>query len=144
MKQLTEKKQGNKNKRKSCAGVVMVEALVSLVLFAIFITGGCKLLLAHRQLTDMARAHYTAANIAKNHLELIRSFDYSQRGDFAETGILVNEAGLVDSSRRFRRNTVYNPASSNIIEIAVIVEIMDRKTLDFTGRSETLRSYYAE
>jgi len=133
-----------RDKRKSCAGIVMVEALISLVLFAIFITGGCKLLLAHRQVTDMARAHYAAANIAKNHLELIRSFDYSQRGDFAETDVLVNEAGLTDNNGKFRRHTVYSSVSSNIIEIAVTVEIMDRKTLSFSGRGETLKSYYAE
>ena len=92
----------------------------------------------------MARAHYAAANIAKNHLELIRSFDYSQRGDFAETDILVNETGLTDSNGKFRRHTVYSAVSSNIIEIAVTVEIMDRKTLSFDGREETLKSYYAE
>lgn len=134
----------SKSKRKSCAGIAMIEALVALVIFAMFITGGCKLLLAHRQMTDMARAHYAAANIAKNHLELIRSFDFSQRGGFAESNTLVNAVGLTDSSGRFRRNTVYNSVSSNIIEIAVTVEIMDRKTLAFDGRSETLKSYYAK
>lgn len=132
-----------KGKRKSCAGIVMVEALISLVLFAIFITGGCKLLLAHRQITDMARAHYAAANIAKNHLELIRSFDYSQRGNFSETDVLVNEIGIPDSNGRYRRNTEYTSVSSNIVEIMVTVDIMDRKQLAFTGRSESLKSYYA-
>ena len=121
----------------------MVEALVAIMLFAMFITGAAKLLLSHRQMTDMARAHYTAINIAKNRLELVRSFDHDQRGDFEEDKVLINGTGLPDMNGNYRRTTIFTEVSSNIIEIAINVDIRDRKTLRFDGRNETLKSFFA-
>ncbi len=125
------------------AGIAMVEALVALVLFALFITGAARVLLAHRQMTDMARAHYIAINIAKNRLELVRSFDHDQRIDFVEDNLLINAAGQPDASGNYRRSTTFTEVSSNIIEVAISVDIRDRKTLEFEGRTETLNSFFA-
>ncbi len=119
----------------------MVEALVAVVLFALFITGAAKMLLTHRQMTDMARAHYTAINIAKNRLELVRTFNFDQRGDFTEDKVLINGIGQPDMNGNYRRTTEFIQVSSNIIEIVIDVDIKDRKTLQFDGQTESLRSF---
>lgn len=124
-------------------GIAMVEALLAIVLFALFITGSAKMLLSHRQMTDMARAHYTAINIAKNRLELIRSFDHDQRLDFEESNVLINNHGLPSQTGHYRRSTTFTEVSSNITEVAISVDIRDRKTLKFDGRTETLNSFFA-
>ena len=116
---------------------------MALVVFAIFVTGACKLLMSHRQLTDKSRAHYQAANIAKNRLELVRSFDFDQRTSFAENNVIVNNLGTPSASGKYRRSTTFTATSSNIVELAVSVDIMDRKTLAFDGSQETVKSYYA-
>lgn len=128
---------------RSRAGSSVIESLIALVVFALFITGASKLLMVHREITDMAQSHYQAANIAKNRLELIRSFEFEELDRFAEDDVLINSYGIPDSSGRFRRSTTYSNAESNLVELVVAVEIMDRKTLAFNGRNETLKGYFA-
>lgn len=131
-------------KGKNRAGVALIEALVAITIFAIFITGAGKLLLAHRKISDMARMHYTAANVAKNRLELIRSFDFDERDEFMENNVVVNMSGLQDDAGHYRRSTTIVNTSSNICEMTVSVEILDRKTLTFSGRNETVQTLMAE
>ena len=116
MKRIRTIDQGNtkQEKGKNRAGVALVEALVAITLFAIFVTGASKLLLAHRKISDMARMHYTAANLAKNRLELIRSFGFDARPDFMENDIVVNMSGLPDNTGHYRRTTTIINTSSNI------------------------------
>lgn len=128
---------------KSRAGSSIVEALCSLVVFALFITGATKLLMTHRRMTDMAQSHYLAANIAKNRLELVRSFEYEERDRFGEDKVRVNSVGLPDETGDYRRSTLFFPTGNNVVELVVAVEIKNRKTLAFDGRNETLKSYFA-
>jgi type II secretory pathway pseudopilin PulG len=125
-------------------GIVIVEMLVALVVFAIFVAGACKLLVSHRQMSDMARAHYTAVNIAKNRLELVRSFEFGQVDGFLEDKVEVDASGAPAELADYRRSTSVIGVSSNIYELAVTVEIRDRKTLQFSGRQEELTTFFAE
>jgi hypothetical protein len=134
-----------RRKSKSCAGSSIVETLMSLVVFALFVGGGAQMMVAHRQMSDMARAHYVAANIAKNRVELIRSYGFSELTNFSEDEILVDTSGYPSSSGNFRRSTeILSTGRDNLSEVVVMVEIRDRKTLGFKGRNETIRTYVAE
>jgi len=128
----------------SRAGMSLVETLVALGIFALFITGSVKLLMAHRELGDMARAHYTAINIAKNRMEVMRTLGFGQADDFLEEKMLVDASGLPDAEGGYRRTTQISAVSSNLVEIAITVEIRDRKTLGFKGRNEHLTTYFAD
>ena len=134
----------NRNRSKSRAGIALVEALVSLTLLAIFLAGAMKLMLSHHELTDMARAHYTAINIAKNRMELIRTFEFGQVDGFLEDKVSVDASGVPSTLGNFRRSTQVSNVSANLLELSVIVEIRDRKTLGFSGRQEDLSTYFAE
>ena len=129
---------------KKCAGVTFVETIVALSLFAVFTTGACKLLLSHRKVSDMAREHYTAINIAKNRMELVRTFDFGQVDDFTEDNVMVDSSGTPDTEGYFRRTTEVSNVSSNLVEITITVDIRNRKTLVFNPANEVLSTYFAE
>jgi type II secretory pathway pseudopilin PulG len=130
--------------RSNRAGMTVVETLVALTIFAVFTTGACKLLMSHRQISDMARAHYTAINIAKNRLELVRTFDFGQVDDFLEDKVVVDASGVPDSMGNYRRSTEVGNVSSNLLELTVTVDIRNRQTLVFNPANEQLSTYFAE
>ena len=89
----------------------------------------------------MARDHYTAANIAKNRMELIRTFDFDQIPQLAETAVRVNDSGVAATDGHFRRLTTINVLNTNLYELAITVQIQDRKTLAFSESEETINTY---
>jgi len=117
---------------------------VALTIFAGFSTGACKLLMSHRKIADMARAHYTAINIAKNRLELVRTFDYGQVDDFLENNVVVDASGVPDAVGNYRRSTTVSNVSSNLLELTVTVDLRNRQTLAFTPAKEQVSTYFAE
>jgi hypothetical protein len=131
-------------RRKKCAGTTMVETVVALALFAVFTTGVCKLLLSHRKVSDMARGHYTAINIAKNRMELVRTFDFGQINDFLEDKVVVDASGTLDTEGLYRRTTEVSNVSSNLMELSITVDIRNRETLAFNPANEKLVTYFAE
>ncbi len=134
----------NSEKARKRTGFTLTETMVSLLVLGVFITGTAKILMAHQQLSDTAREHYSAINIAKNRIELVRTFEFGQVNDFLETDTTVDHSGAPDIEGRFRRSTTRALVSSNLIEMAVTVEIRDRITLEFDGESEKLTTYFAE
>ncbi len=130
-------------KTRNRAGLTLVETIVALTLFAIFTTGACKLLMSHRKVSDMARAHYTAINIAKNRLELVRTFDFDQVGNFLESDVVVDASGLPDSWGNYRRTTQVSNVSSNLLQLTVTVDLRNRQTLAFTPAKQEVTTYFA-
>ena len=122
----------------------LVETMMAVAIFAAFMVGICQMMVVHRQMTDMARAHYTAVNIAKNRLELVRTFEFEQVGNFLEDKIRVDASGLADLNGEFRRSTTIANINGGLLELTVTVEIRDRKTLTFKGRKEFLSTYFAQ
>ena len=123
--------------------MTIVETLVALGIFAVFSTGACKLLLSHRKISDMARAHYTAINIAKNRMELVRTFDFGQVDDFIEDAVVVNSSGTPSTDGNYRRTTAVSNVSSNLMELTVTVDIRNRQTLIFNPANQQLNTYFA-
>jgi len=121
-----------------------VEALLALTLFAGFTMGAAKLLVVNRKLLDMARARYTAANIAKNRMELVRTFDFAQILELNETAITVDAKGIPLEEGYFRRVTDVSLLATNLCELAITVEVKNRKTLAFDTEGETITTYVAK
>ena len=126
------------------AGTTLLESLIAMAIFAVFTTGSCKLLVSHRKLLDMARDHYTAANIAKNRMELLRTFDYEQIPALAEGPIRTDENGIPSTLGHFSRITTVNTLSTNLYELAITVKIQNRKTLAFDKAEQTINTYIAK
>ncbi len=126
------------------AGISLIETVVALTILAVFVTGAAKIIIASQKLSDKAREHYAAINIAKSRIELVRTFEFGQVDNFLEDKVLVNASGAPDVNGNFRRTTTVSEVSSNLLEMAVTVEIRNRKKLAFTGEREQLRTFFAE
>lgn len=133
-----------KKKRKNRAGTTLVEALIAMAVFAVFTTGSCKLLVAHRKLMDMARDHYTAANIAKNRYEMARTFDFEQLADLGEDALVVDASGMASDHGHFRRTTEITLLNTNAYELTITVNIQNRKTLAFDTAEQTITTYLSK
>lgn len=140
--------QNTLHRRNSREGTTIVETIVALVLFAMFITGATKVLMSHRQLTDKSRAHYIAINITKNRIEQVRNMrraDYEQIGNMMESDTLVNAKSEITPNGKFRRTTkIHTTPVLGLLEIDVTVEIKNPITLQFSGENEHLKSYMAK
>ncbi len=125
--------------------MTLVETAVAMAIFAMCIGGMCALIVTSKQLGDMARWHYTAVNLAKSRLERARALPFSSLEMLQENQVRVDHSGFSDNDGDYRRTTYVNDIKSGLLkEIVVVVEIRDRKTLDFEGESEQIRSYFAD
>ncbi|VGO19156.1 type IV pilus modification PilV family protein [Pontiella sulfatireligans] len=131
-------------KHKSRSGTTLVEALIALALFAFFTTGACKLIVTQRMTLDLARDYYTAANIAKNRMELARTFDFDQIQGLNETALSVDKNGFPAVRGAFSRTTTIGTIGTNLYEFAVTVRVRNRKTLEFSGDGQSISTYIAK
>ncbi len=129
---------------KSRAGTSIVEVMVALTLFGMFVAGSCQLLVSHRKLLDSSRDHYIAANLAKDRMELARTFEFEQVPDMDEDAVIVDESGIPSLAGHFRRTTRVTPISKNLYELAITVDIQNRKTLQFAPAEQSISTYIAK
>lgn len=135
---------GPARKRSLRAGMTLVETVVALLVFGICVAGLTSLVLTGRELSNKARDHYTAINIAKNRIELARAYDFERIGDFRESVPRdVNEDGSYSGNGNFRRSTLVATVSTNLVRMSVIVGIRNRRTLAFSGEAESNNTYVA-
>ena len=131
-------------KSKKRTGTTLIEALIAMAIFSIFTTGSCKLLIAHRKIMDMARDHYTAANIAKNRYEMARTFDFAQISDLSESAIMVDGNGIASDHGHFLRTTEISLLNTNAYELTITVNIQNRKTLAFDSAEQTISTFISK
>ena len=127
-------------------GMTIVEVVIAVSIFAVCIAGMCALVKTARELSDRARDHYVAINIAKNRLERARTFEFDQLTTFIETDAPVDVSGndISESSCQFQRTTTVSDVAVNLKEIQVTVEIRNRVTREFDTESETIKSLFAK
>ena len=126
------------------AGLTLVETIIAIMVFAVFITGICRMIVIARESTDRARWHYTCANIGKNRLERARVAQYSELNGFAEDSVIVDASGQPSDDGDYCRTTTVSNSTPALKEMVVTVEIRNRVTRAFDGNSETVRTYFAD
>lgn len=129
-------------------GTTLIETVVAVSILMLFISGICGLALYAKQLSDQAGDQYRAVNIAKNRIERARNSDFALITGFTESNTRVNGNGSPDSEGLYRRTTTvtedpFSAGNSNLVQVAVQVNILDRKDLDFTGGTVSLQTYIA-
>ena len=110
-------------------GMTLVETMAATLLFAIVLTGILDLALGSMATGKRAEFAYSAYNIAKNHLETLRSMPYSTLANSSESNIYVDSNGTPDPDGNFIRTTDvtqnYN-GDANLIELDVSVDYIFR------------------
>jgi len=130
---------------RSRAGFTIVEVVIALAVFSIFVVGAMRLLLMADEASGSGRDHYIAANIGKNRIERCRAFDIEQIWSFEESDTLVDVNGQPTTEGNYRRTTIISDAApTNVMKIIVEVEIRDRDTWGFDGAVETVATYLTE
>ncbi|MFC1453380.1 prepilin-type N-terminal cleavage/methylation domain-containing protein [Verrucomicrobiota bacterium] len=128
-----------------CQGVTLVEVVVALFIFGILIAGMCQLLTMINEGSDRAREHYTAINIAKNRIERARVMEWDELPFLSETNVPVTASGAPTMQQgNYRRSTIVTSVTYNLIQVAVTVDIRNRKTRQFDGNGETVQSLIAD
>lgn len=138
------------SRKNSKNGGSIVEVLVALTLFALFIGGACQVVTSTRKVSDQAQAHYVALNIAKNQIEQVRNLrraDFDQILALQESNTPVDAKGqpTSESTSLFNRTTTITKDTRNdfLIEVKVEIGIKNRSTWTHTGEKEVLQSYIA-
>ncbi len=125
-------------------GMTLIETLGAVCILGICIGGVCALVVQSKEMTDRARDHYTAVNIAKNRLEAARALGYDALGTFVEPATVVDRTGSPDDEGDYQRSTTISNAAVNLAEIIITVQIRNRMTRQFGEVDETLMSYIAD
>jgi type II secretory pathway pseudopilin PulG len=135
-------------------GMTFIEVLIAVLIFGFCIAGMCALVLSSKKLSDQARNHYVAVNIAKNRIERTRNLDFSGLlALYQETNVFGNVSGVqVDgngnptaSGDYCRRTEVKSVAGkTNLLEVIVTVYIKDPVSLSFGGENESVSTYITD
>jgi hypothetical protein len=125
-------------------GAGLVEAMIGLAIMATSMAGTCRVVLQAKQVSDMARSHYTAAAIAKNRIERILTTSFGTADLYAESNVRVNTSGTADAMGAYRRSTTIRAVGAGMKEVLVSVKIQNRITLAFGSEEEKVSSLTAD
>lgn len=121
----------------------LVETMVALMVMATTVTGACGIAVQTMQVSDLSRAHYAAATIAKSRIERMRCLPFDSLDLQAESNVRVNTSGMPDVAGPYRRTTTVRGVTSDLKEVAVTVQVQDRITLKFGTEKEQVTSLVA-
>src|SRR5438094_795377 len=112
---------------RSKAGITLVETMASVLLFALVV--GAILNVSVQSMTMGKRSEfaYTAYNLAKNHIETLRSLPFSNLTNAAETDTYIDSAGAPNADGPYIRTTSVTTSYTgdpNLVQINVIVTYM--------------------
>jgi prepilin-type N-terminal cleavage/methylation domain-containing protein len=125
-------------------GVTLIESVVSLSLFAVFMSSTCSLIVVTKQTCDRARMRYHAVNIAKNRIERVAAFEFDQMSLCVQGGIVVDGTGGIDANGDYRLTTAVTPVGPGLSQVAVTVQIRNRRTMLFDGEEQVITSYLSD
>ncbi len=105
-------------------GFTLVEVLVSIMVFTTAMVSLLQVYLASSTASKRAEYAYTAHNLAKSHLERLKTLDFSLLPTAAETSTRINKDGDPDENGDFIRSTAISTAYlgySNLTQATVSV-----------------------
>ena len=109
---------------RSQKGLSLVENMVAVGLFLIGISAIMSVQIQGMTAGKRAAAAYTAYNIAKNHIENLKAFSFSDVASAAETNVSVDENGTPDPDGKYLRSTTVTTSytgDANLTQVVVSV-----------------------
>ena len=106
-------------------GLTLVETMVAILIFGVALVGlldVCSKSILMGKRSDLS---YTAYNLAKNHLETLKSSSFSSLSVAAETDTILDSTGVPDPDGAFKRNTSVSTnysGDSNLVSVTVTVD----------------------
>ena len=108
----------------NCSGTSLIELMGTILVFMIGISAVLGVFYASGTMAKRAQYAYNAYNIAKNHIEDLKAFSFSDLAVANETASAVDQNGVDDTTGQYIRTTTittsYN-SNSNLTEVDVKV-----------------------
>jgi type II secretory pathway pseudopilin PulG len=126
------------------SGISVVETVVAVMIVLMVLAVAMPLVTRLHFTVRRGRDHYVAVSLALATLELARKQDYELLPRMAELRRVVNDQGNYDSAGWFRRTVAVrtDTPSAGLTEVAVDIEIRDRRSGEFRGETEHAASLY--
>ncbi len=128
-------------------GVTYVEILVALLVLAVVMVGGYRIIVAMARLRQSVHNHYSAVVIANNRIERAKNMSFSDLNLLAEDKVPITAAGVPDANGPFTRTTVVEPnygGNPRITRIEVTVEVPRLLRRDGRRPSESVSTLLTE
>ena len=109
---------------KSQSGLSLLENMMAVALFLIGLSAILSVQIQGMNAGKRAAAAYTAYNIAKNHIENLRAFSFSDVASATESNVYVDENGAPDPDGKYTRSTNVSTSylgNANLTQVAVSV-----------------------
>ncbi len=122
-------------------GMTLVETMVAILVFGILLGGMMNITAASITAGKRAEYNYNAYNLAKNHIETLKSLPFSNLTSAAETDTYLDASGTPDINGNYKRTTTVSSSYSgdaNLVQVQVQVDYRIRGA--FAGKPTTLAS----
>jgi len=127
------------------AGFTLVEVVIAVTLIVVVLAGAYNLIIHAARVSRMARNHYIAVNLAKNHIERARNFRYADLYMMEESNLVMDENGGPANDGRFRRTTtVVSDVEPGLTSVNVAVQICNLRTGEFGDEQEFISSIFTD
>lgn len=125
-------------------GSFLIEAVIAVMMVATILAAMYPAIIQAKYSVRRSRDHYVATSICLATIEQARKHDYALLSKMAEAQRLVNDQGSYDSFGKFRRTVTVrtNTPAPGLTEVAVDVEVCDRRTGVFLGGREHMAMLY--
>lgn len=124
----------------NCKGISLVETMVSILVFGILVTGLLSVATQGMKTSKRADLAFTAYNLAKNHVETLKSMPFSSVSSAAETSTQINDFGTPDPDGLFYRSTTVSTSytgDANLTQVQVSVYYKMNGTMSASPMSLT-------
>lgn len=130
-----------KKKKKTRSGITLVESVVAVCLFGLFIAGACQLVVSAKQTADRARKRYAAVNMARNRIERLNTYPFDEMDMAIEHKLVVGDQGIFDPQGDFQVTTEVSPVTDKLKLITVTVAIRHGVTRKFDKEKQVVVTY---
>jgi Tfp pilus assembly protein PilV len=120
-------------------GLTLVETMIAILLFGTVLVGLLDICANGMLMGKRSDRSYAAYNLAKNHIETLKTMSFGSLSSAAETDTLLDSRGVPDLEGEFKRNTgvsiSYN-GDANLVSVTVTVDYQVKGS--FSGNPVTL------
>lgn len=106
-------------------GLTLVETLVAILVFGIVLVGMLEVCSKGILMGKRSDLSYTAYNLAKNHLEMLKASSFASLGNADETDTLLDPAGVPDPEGQYKRNTEVTTNYNGDADLAAVTVTVD-------------------
>ena len=109
----------------SVKGMTLVETMAAMFLFTLVLTAVLETTAQNTTMGIRTENAYLAYNLAKNHIETLKSLPFGSLSSAAESGTLLNALGVSDLDGAFKRTTTVTTGYSgdaNLVQLTTSVD----------------------